>query len=196
MSTQFQQDDPLGTPNRQYAVNDLYDMSPLVLGDLRAFLEQNPGRWPVEGSQLTGKIDPSATIDASQVTGISPGAISNTIDYDYGNIGIDQTTTSTTYIGATDFATLSGLAAGTYLVGFGGVGRTTNPASRLQVNVSLDSAAPDDNNRTATDADQQSSLARFCKATLSAGTIDLRFRSTAGDLVELRDTWIVAVRIV
>ena len=194
MSTQFQQEDPLGQPNRQYAVNDLYDMSPLVLGDLRAFLEQNPGRWPVAGSQLTGKIDPSATIDASQVTGLT-GAIANTIDYVTGNLGTNQTTTSATYTGATGFPTLSGLAAGTYLVGYGGTGRTTAATSRLQISVSIDGATASDDDRTGTNVTSQHGLARFCKATLATGTLGLQFRSTAGDTVELRDTWLVAVRI-
>lgn len=121
--------DPPGTfpvfdANSQFKVSSIYDIDPLVLGDLAAYFSANL-------SQLIP--------DIAQVPGYSAQT-----PYSATPVNTEETTSSTTYVDLTTVGpSLTGLPDGKYTITWGAASKSSSPAIRSKMSVSLNGAAVD-----------------------------------------------------
>jgi len=158
-------------------VNSIYDMSPSALGDLLAFIEQNPPKIPID--QVTG------------FTQITP--------YMASGVQLEEQSSSTVY---TDLTTpgpsLSSLPDGTYMVLWGCTASSSSVSARAKMGVSTNGAAVDDTIAPGVATPNAAGMSYGVSLTLSAGgsnTITCKYRVTASATGTWGNRWLLAVRI-
>jgi hypothetical protein len=170
---------PEWSPQSPYKVNTIAELNPLVLGDIRAFLEQDPPRIPIK--QITGWAQFQATT---------------------GFVAADESTSSTTYGAlATAGPVIDKLAPGQYLLLFGGTCRIiSGTGGNCNIGPSINGATPTGANTCwiglfSTAADNSSAMGITTNLGQEGGnTVELLYRVQALPTGSFRNRWLIAVR--
>jgi len=170
---------PQFQPVSPYKVNAISELNPLVLGDIRSFLEQDPPRIPIK--QITGWTQFQATS---------------------GFVAADEQTSSTTYGALTTAGPLlDKLAPGQYLLLYGATCRIiSGTGGNANIGPSINGATPTGANTCwvglfSTAADSSSAMAATVTLSQDGGnTMELLYRVQALPTGSFRNRWLIALR--